>query len=80
MYTSKRIVQLDCQVVIHTLGRRYNFCCQGPISNPIPVLDPLAQTTQGMLLDSFCRNSKQTCLTSHRVVVFPGGLGTKFAL
>ena len=32
-----------------TLGRRHNFCCLRPISNPRPVFDSPRKTTRGML-------------------------------
>ena len=39
----------------------------GPISNPRQVLDSSAQTTRNMLLDFFCKTSKQVLLASFHV-------------
>ena len=49
----------------YTLGIRHNFCFQGLLLNPRPVLGSSAQTTRGMLLVFFCKTSKWPCLTSH---------------
>ena len=35
------------------------FCYRGPISNPRRVLDSLAQTTRGMLLDFFVKHQNR---------------------
>ena len=35
------------------LGPRWHVCRRGPILNPRPVLDSLAQTTRGNVLDFF---------------------------
>ena len=58
----------DCRLDLH-----WHFCCLGPISNLRPVLDSLAQTTRGMLLDFCCEASKHARLTSRQSAVFSRG-------
>ena len=54
------LLRLDCPSDAHwDYAGRWHVCCQGPMSNPRPVLDSPARTTRDMYFDFFFESQNE---------------------